>query len=228
MASRTAADPLLLDSAGALPRGRHALSREQVQASQRRRLLRAVTDEVGEHGYAVTTATRVFQRAGVSSRAFYEQFADVQQCFLAAYDECVRASHAVLTGVDATGAAIPVERFGTLLDAYLRLLAEHPNIARTFLVEIYSAGPAARERPLEVHEQFVRSREAVLTLGRRRSARDRAAVVALVDSIVFRVTRAVLADSLDAERGRLHRELLDVTVRLCPWTADPAAEGGRR
>lgn len=215
----TPGSTLLAEPPVTLPRGRHALSPEQVRASQRKRLLRAVTDEVGERGYAVTTATSVFQRAGVSSRAFYEHFTDIQGCFLAAYDECVQVTHQALAAVGAERSTTPLERFAALLDAYLQLLGDHPNVARTFLVEIYSAGPAARQRRLEVHEQFARSLEAVLTVGRRRSRRDHVGVVALVDSIVFKVTRAVLADTLHAERRVLHEEILDVTLRLCPWLA---------
>jgi len=199
-----------------LPRGRHALSREEVGASQRRRLLQAVTDEVGESGYAVTTATRVFRRAGVSSRAFYQQFTDVQDCFLTAYDECVRTTNRVLADVDARAVASPVERFSALLSAYLELLAEHPNVARTFLVEIYSAGAAARRRRLAVHQQFVDSVAAVLLPSRSPGQADHVAVEALVDSIVFKVTRAVLGNTLAGDRGQIHADILDVLVRLIP------------
>lgn len=192
-----------------LPRGRHGLSRKEVSASQRLRLLQAVTDEVGEFGYAVTTATRVFQRAGVSSRAFYEHFADVQECFLMAYDECVGVTDRVLSDVAVSEFASPLERFSTLLVAYLELLAKHPNVARTFLVEIYSAGPTARARRLAVHQQFV-ARVADVLGG------DRLGVEALVDGIVFKVTRAVLADTLAADIERIRVEILAVTTRLIP------------
>lgn len=209
--------PLLLDGDPTrLPRGRHALSREEVSASQRRRLLHAVTEEVGEFGYSATTATRVFRRAGVSSRAFYEHFADVQDCFLSAYDECVRTTNRVLAEIEVASSSAPVGRFDALLGAYLQLLADHPNVARTFLVEIYSAGPAARARRLAVHQQFVDSVHHVLVPDRRRAGYDRVGVEALVDSIVFKVTRAVLADTLQTDRRSIRREILEVTSRLFP------------
>lgn len=207
---------LLGEDPTALPRGRHALSREEVQGSQRRRLLQAVTDEVGEAGYAVTTATRVFQRAGVSSRAFYEHFTDVHDCFLTAYDECVRTTNRVLAGLEVAGSSAPLARFDSLLGTYLQLLADHPNVARTFLVEIYSAGPAARARRLAVHQQFVDRVYDVLVPNRRRGRHDRVGVEALVDSIVFKVTRAVLGDTLRRDLRQIRREILDVTSRLFP------------
>src|SRR5207253_2083261 len=39
-----------------------------------------------ERGYPATTVADVVERAGVSRRTFYEQFADKEACFLAAYD----------------------------------------------------------------------------------------------------------------------------------------------
>ncbi|HEV7687975.1 MAG TPA: helix-turn-helix domain-containing protein, partial [Acidimicrobiia bacterium] len=69
-----------------LPSGRHGLTREAVVASQRGRLVDAMAQIVAEKGYPATTVADVVERAGVSRRTFYEQFADKEACFLAAYD----------------------------------------------------------------------------------------------------------------------------------------------
>src|SRR5438105_1831196 len=69
-----------------LPSGRHGLTREAVVASQRSRLIDAMAQVVAERGYPATTVADVVERAGVSRRTFYEQFADKEACFLAAYD----------------------------------------------------------------------------------------------------------------------------------------------
>jgi hypothetical protein len=58
----------------ALPHGRHRLSREEVAASQRQRLLAAVTALVAERGYANLTITEVARRARVAPNRFYEHF----------------------------------------------------------------------------------------------------------------------------------------------------------
>src|SRR2546430_485761 len=55
-------------------------------ASQRGRLVEAMAQVVAEKGYPATTVADVVERAGVSRRTFYEQFADKEACFLAAYD----------------------------------------------------------------------------------------------------------------------------------------------
>src|SRR3954449_6066659 len=70
-----------------LPRGRHALPAEEVRASQRERLLAAMLESVGEHGYAATTVPAVVAGARVSRNAFYELFDDKTDCFLALCDE---------------------------------------------------------------------------------------------------------------------------------------------
>ena len=58
-----------------LPKGRHRLSRGEVSASQRGRILAAVVDVVAEHGYARTSVAAVVERAGASSKAFSEHVA---------------------------------------------------------------------------------------------------------------------------------------------------------
>src|SRR6478672_2815240 len=104
-------------SKAGLPRGRHALPRDQVLSTQRARLLRAMTDEVAERGYAATTAVGVIRRAGVSSRAFYEIFPGVEDCFLAAYDACGSAAADAIGRSRRAGSAR--ERFAAMLETYL-------------------------------------------------------------------------------------------------------------
>jgi AcrR family transcriptional regulator len=103
---------------------------------------------VADKGYAATTVADVVERAGVSRRTFYEQFADKEACFLAAYDAGLAA---VLTHIGATaGAAGPAagwrERARAGVVGFLELLAAEPAFARALQVEILTAGRAALER----------------------------------------------------------------------------------
>src|SRR2546428_6728494 len=70
-----------------LPRGRHKLAPDDVRASQRERLVRAMLETVAERGYEGTTVPDVVARARVSRNAFYEHFDDKTDCFIAACDE---------------------------------------------------------------------------------------------------------------------------------------------
>jgi AcrR family transcriptional regulator len=138
-----------------LPRGRHAAPREVVAESQRERLLVAVADAVAEKGYAHVAVADVIARAGVSRRSFYEHFANKEECFLAAYDAGVDGLLEAV--VEAESEAAPAglvagARAGT--ETYLQVLADNPAFARTFLVEVLAAGPAALARRDAVHARF--------------------------------------------------------------------------
>jgi AcrR family transcriptional regulator len=137
-----------------LPRGRHAASRAVVWASQRERLLTAMADGVAEKGYARVAVADVIERAGVSRKAFYEQFANKEECFLAAYD--AGASVLLATIDDAAAAAAPdwLAALRAGVAAYLETLAAHPTFARTFLIEVPGAGDEALARRTAVHERF--------------------------------------------------------------------------
>lgn len=181
-----------------------------------------MTDECAERGIAATTAAGVYQRAGVSSRAFYENFLDVRDCFLAAYDASVGVTLGALGGVDNTGDALST--FASMLEKYLELLADNPSIARTFLVEVYGAGPKALARRLEVHQRFVAALDRTLGRGRSLSDADRFAVESLVGAITFQVTVRVMSGDFDSLPG-LRDPLLDTACRLCPWIDLEPSEG---
>jgi AcrR family transcriptional regulator len=137
-----------------LPRGRHAAPREVVWRSQRGRLLAAMAVAVAEKGYAGAAVADVIAQAGVSRKTFYEHFDNKEQCFLAAYDAGVELIlDAIDAGIrEAAPEPVAIARAGT--SAYLETLAANPAFARTFLVEVLGAGPAALARRSRVHQRF--------------------------------------------------------------------------
>jgi len=137
-----------------LPRGRHAASREVVAESQRERMLVAIADAVAEKGYANTAVADVIDRAGVSRRSFYEHFANKEDCFLAAYDAGVSGLLGEIAAAEERGGDDLVARARDGTEAYLQILADNPAFARTFLIEVLGAGPAALERRTAVHARF--------------------------------------------------------------------------
>jgi AcrR family transcriptional regulator len=144
-----------------LPRGPHRLTRDEVAASQRGRMLAAMAEVVADRGYGAVSVADVVGRAGVSRKTFYAHFQDKLDCFMAAYDLGV----AVLLATVAEAGAGDPDPFAVArarVRSYLATLAAEPAFARTFLIEINAAGPRALERRREVHEQFARlSRELV-------------------------------------------------------------------
>ncbi|MBH0778942.1 TetR/AcrR family transcriptional regulator [Nocardia bovistercoris] len=143
-----------------LPRGRHGLPREQVIASQRERILRAMADAMAERGYVNTPIAVVLKRAGVSRETFYEQFRSKEHCFEAAFE---RAVHGVMGRIAAAsdettpapGTPENTDRLDRLLGAYLEALAAEPAYARLFLVEVYAAGAKAVAKRAVLQESFV-------------------------------------------------------------------------
>ena len=169
-----------------LPRGKAALPPEVVEATQRRRLLRAVAEVAGTKGITELTVADITARAGVSRRSFYELFKDKDDCYLAAY----RINAQVLVGAARSEWEAPGEPLDRIADgfrAYLRVLDEQQVFARAFLVEALRAGTEALEYREEVHQQFVeivaaayrRAREAHPVL----SDADEHAVIALIGGI---------------------------------------------
>ena len=138
-----------------LPPGRHKIPPSEVRASQRERLLRAMLEEVGAHGYATTTVPRVVASARVSRNSFYELFDDKLDCFLALCDE------EAVGLFDAVSAAASEPHWrgavGRGVDAYLRWWQERPAFSRAYFTEMPAAGPAAvaqRERQSDPYRQL--------------------------------------------------------------------------
>src|SRR4051812_4425661 len=86
-------------------------------ADQRARLLDAITRVVVRKGYARATVADVVEVAGVSRRTFYEQFADKEACFLAAYEAAGAAVVAdIAAAVEQLGGARWQERLHCALE----------------------------------------------------------------------------------------------------------------
>jgi AcrR family transcriptional regulator len=148
-------------SARALPRGRRSLStlsREQVAANQRLRVVLAMIDVVGEKGYAASTIVDVAARAGVSRNSFYEHFSSKQECFLATYDAIVAEGLRRVQRAYLQAEGWP-DRVTAAITAWLTAALENPAAARLSMVEIAAAGAAGidrRERTLVAYERFIR------------------------------------------------------------------------
>jgi AcrR family transcriptional regulator len=131
-----------------LPRGRSRLPAPDVQASQRVRLLRATVAVIAEKGYPAASISDIVRQAKVSRAAFYLHFRSREECFLAAtrrggrllYDSVMRAAHEAPANADDE----EVLRLG--LRAFLRFLADEPEFARVFYIDMPAAGPTAVER----------------------------------------------------------------------------------
>ena len=137
-----------------LPRGRHAAPRPVVREAQRVRMLAAMVQAVADKGYGRVAVADVIERAGVSRKTFYEQFANKDECFLAAYDATVDELLATID--DALDALAPdwLAAHRAAVSAYLETLAAREEFAKAFLIEVLGAGPEALSRREAVQERF--------------------------------------------------------------------------
>lgn len=135
-----------------LPRGPHGLGPEVVARHQRMRLHGAMVEAVAAKGYERTTVRQVIGLAGVSRRAFYEQFADKRSCFLSTFDliaarwvHCVQGACA-----SSKGELRGLMRGG--VRAFVQEIARSPKSAHLVLIDAETIGPegTARQRRLIV------------------------------------------------------------------------------
>jgi AcrR family transcriptional regulator len=128
-----------------LPHGPNGMARDEVARNQRARMYGGMIEAVSERGYPQTTVAHVIAYAGVSRRAFYEQFQNKETCFLATYDIIVaRARKLVL---DSWGNERGwANRLHAACKALLDDVAERPKGPRLVLVDSLGIGPRARER----------------------------------------------------------------------------------
>ncbi|MFE3542115.1 TetR/AcrR family transcriptional regulator [Nocardia sp. NPDC059177] len=139
-----------------LPRGRHHLTRAEVVASQRERILIAMGEAMTEGGYVGTPVAAVLKRAGVSRETFYELFRSKEDCFAAAFDRVSGQLAAKLQAVIAdTADTDPLTRMDRILTAYFEHMIDDPAAARLFLVEVYAVGPSAIEARMALQSRFV-------------------------------------------------------------------------
>ncbi|MDX6667479.1 MAG: hypothetical protein QOK04_859 [Solirubrobacteraceae bacterium] len=148
----------------ALPRHRHGLSREVVRASQALRIVVATAEVVAEKGYAATTVASIVERAGVSSKTFYELYADREEAFLATYAVIHEVIERIVDASLAQDDPRAMLRAGTR--AFLDTLAAEPAFARTLVIEAVGAGPRVLARRAEAFDEFVRVLALPLSLAR--------------------------------------------------------------
>ena len=148
------------DAMKPLPRGRHALSRETVLASQRGRMLHAVLIAVAQKGFGDVVVGDVIAEAGVSRKAFYEHFKSFEECWTEAYSTSVDVLFAEI-------AKAVVERgevgnreaaIATGTEVAIGLTAAEPVVAHATLLDVIGAGPTglkASQETLDRHANLL-------------------------------------------------------------------------
>ena len=124
-----------------------------VSELQRTRLLDAACEVVAERGYRGMAVRAVSERAGVSSKTFYDLFEDRESCFLAAFDHGIeqltaRARPAYKAQRDWTAG------IRAALAGMLAFLDEEPALCHLVFVEALAAGPRVLARRARVLQEL--------------------------------------------------------------------------
>jgi AcrR family transcriptional regulator/DNA-binding MarR family transcriptional regulator len=170
--------------------------------------------EAAEPGASNVTVARVIARAGVSRRAFYELFADIEDCLLATLDWALELARArVQPPYDGEHSWREAIRAG--LAALLRFFDENPLLAQMWVVHAPAGGP----RVLALRMQVLHGLARVVDGGRQRrsSRREPPAVVAegVVGAVLAVLYTRLLArdpDSAEPALIDLHGQLMSLIV----------------
>jgi AcrR family transcriptional regulator len=124
---------------------RQSLAHDAVASNQRSRMIGAMIAETAERGYADATLSRLVALAGVSKRAFHEQFGSKEAYFLATYDAIVaNAVKRVRLAYRSEGDWH--SRLRAAFRAYVAEVVDEPQAAQLVLVEALAAGQVALAR----------------------------------------------------------------------------------
>jgi TetR/AcrR family transcriptional regulator len=137
-----------------LPRGPHRMDPGEVAEHQRRRMYGAMVEAVATNGYGRTSVKQVVTLAGVSRRAFYEQFANKQECFLATLDLVAGQAMTRIAASYRAAEGTLEERLRAALTTFAGVVQRNPKGARMMLVDAPSAGPAGWGRLTETMTTF--------------------------------------------------------------------------
>jgi AcrR family transcriptional regulator len=183
------------------------MPREEAERNHRERLFAAMVASVVEKGYEATRVADLVELSGISRSAFYRQFADKQECFLAAAEELIEPTVAVMAQAERSPSG--EERMREAVQAFLKLVVSQPAAAKMCFVEIYAAGPEAVvliERTLDTFERF---------------ATEQFEQIPGRGGMPAGIVRAMIGGLQKVVHKRLYRdepeELLELATQICDW-----------
>ena len=189
---------------------------------QRTRILEAMAEAMAERGAAGSAVTMadVIARAGVSSTAFHEAFADRDACLLAAFDLGVRrAPKLVVAAYDGEPRWLDAIKAG--LAAFLYFLEDEPAMGRLLVVYATSGG----EQVLLRRAKILGALAAAIDRGRLERAAGKRQPPAVIAEGVVGAVLAVLQNRLLAQESGPVMELFGslVSIIVLPYLGSGVA-----
>jgi AcrR family transcriptional regulator len=202
-----------------LPKGPHGIAPEDVVHHQRIRMHGAMIEAVSIHGYERTSVKHVIGLAGVSRRAFYEQFANKEDCFMETFDLIVNRTFRRVNAACRASDGSLEKRVRAGLSALVEELETNPKALRLVLIDALMAGSEGQLRL----RRAMAAGEQLLASGFQAAGGDGQLPGPLVRAVVGGLRRAVFARLRDGRfesRSSLSEEMLRWTLLF----ASPAVE----
>lgn len=113
-----------------LPRGNHHISRDDVVASQKGRIVRATLELIGEEGPASVSISEVARRAKVSRKTYYSIFRSSDECL----NQAFVTAHLILgfeiaRAVEQADMSKPYPRLRAMITEFFEMAIEEPVLA---------------------------------------------------------------------------------------------------
>ena len=122
---------------------------------RRARLLEAGLDLIGTEGWSATTVRGICNRAGLTSRFFYESFEDLDALAVAVFDEVVSAATDAVVEAVAAAPEGPEAKAHAAIDTFVRVLTDDPRRARVAFIEALGS-PELLERRMATMDTFTK------------------------------------------------------------------------
>lgn len=137
------------DGVKKLPRGKHGIPREEVERSQRGRMLRACLEHLGREGKV--NVSEIVDGAQVSRKAFYELFTDCDACISEALVTLnVILGDEMLAAIERADSSDPTYKIRTAVREFCEMASDEPAITVAVAGTTFSLNHPTRQVWLEV------------------------------------------------------------------------------
>jgi AcrR family transcriptional regulator len=189
-------------------------SPEDVANNQRERIYGAMVAAVSTLGYEATRVADVVEISGVSSRSFYNLFANKEECFVATLKVMTKATAMAMTAASDADVDFD-ERLYRASKGFTDMVIAMPAAARFVIFDGYAAGPAAWEtldRSMGAIEELAKIRYGETS--ERAGTPD--GLIAAQIGAVQEITRSRLRDDKVTELTEVIPELMDLLQSYRP------------
>ncbi len=137
-----------------LPKGPHGITPRGVAHHQRIRMHGAMIEAIATRGYKNTSVKHVIGLAGVSRRAFYEQFSNKEDCFLETFDLIVRRGIKRINHAYRSSTGNSEERMRRAFAAFVEEVQSNTKALHLVVIDAQTAGPGGPRRLHRITAMF--------------------------------------------------------------------------